>query len=59
MPKIKSCQFNHDTACVDLIFDSGEVMVIAVRSAILKTTFASALKNASRPNRPERLQENL
>jgi len=28
MLKIKSCQFNHDTACVDLIFDGGEVISI-------------------------------
>lgn len=28
MPKIQSCAFNHDTACVDLIFDSGEVISI-------------------------------
>lgn len=26
--KIKSCQFNHDTACVDLIFDTGESISI-------------------------------
>lgn len=28
MPKIKSCAFNHDTAYVDLIFDSGGVISI-------------------------------
>lgn len=24
MPKINSCAFNHDTACIDIIFDNSE-----------------------------------
>lgn len=37
MTKIKSCAFNHDTACVDVVFDNGEcinIYTVAVEQEI-------------------------